>query len=89
MEPKENQIIVVDEDGVEYPMDILFTFENDERDAKYVLCYDDSAPDDIYAFRYDDDHNLIEVTDDEELDEVEEVLNAFQDDMALKDSEAE
>ncbi len=79
MEPKENQIIVVDEDGVEYAMEILFTYENDERCAKYVLCFSEDAPDDIYAFRYDDEHNLTEVTDDEELDEVEEVLNAYQD----------
>lgn len=78
MEANENQIVVVDEDGVEYAMEILFTYENDERCAKYVLVFDKNAPDDIYAFRYDDEHNLTEVTDDEELDEVEEVLNAFQ-----------
>ncbi len=80
MEPAENEIIVVDEDGTEYPMEILMTYENDERCAKYVLCYETDAPDDIFAFRYDDEHNLTEVIDDEELDEVEEVLNAFQDD---------
>ncbi|MCH5172126.1 MAG: DUF1292 domain-containing protein [Erysipelotrichales bacterium] len=79
MKANENQIIVVDEDGVEYAMEILFTYENDERCAKYVLVYDHDAPDDIYAFKYDDEHNLTEVTDDEELDEVEEVLNAYQD----------
>lgn len=81
MEKDDNKIIVVDEDGVEYAMEILFTYENDERCAKYVLVYEKDAPDDIYAFRYDDEHNLTEVTDDEELDEVEEVLNAFQDEL--------
>lgn len=81
MEKDDNQIIVVDEDGVEYAMEILFTYENDERCAKYVLVYEKDAPDDIYAFRYDDEHNLTEVTDDDELDEVEEVLNAFQDEL--------
>ncbi len=85
MEPAENEIIVVDEDGIEYPMEILLTYENDERCAKYVLCYEKEAPDDIFAFRYDDEHNLTEVVDDDELDEAEEVLNAFQDSDILED----
>lgn len=80
MEPKENQIIVIDEDGSEYAMEILFTYDNEDRGYQYVLCYDEHSPEDVVAFRYDDENHLTEVTDDDELDEIEEVLNAFQDD---------
>lgn len=81
MEPTENQIIVIDEDGVEYAMEILFTYDNEDRGYKYVLCYENEKPEDVLAFRYDEDSKgLTEVTDDEELDEVEEMLNTFMDD---------
>ena len=36
MEPLDNEIVIVDEDGVETKFEILFTYENDDRGTQYV-----------------------------------------------------
>ncbi|MFA6755103.1 MAG: DUF1292 domain-containing protein [Bacilli bacterium] len=84
MEPKENEIIIYDEDGKEYLMNILFTYENPNRKTEYVFVYDKTSPDDVIVMKYNDEHELFEVTDEEELSEAEEVLNAFNDDPKIQ-----
>ncbi len=76
---KDNQMLLTDDNGVEHMVEVLFTYENEERQANYVLYYLPENPEEIFAARYEGDQ-LIEITDEEEYDEVEEVLNAFLDD---------
>ena len=53
MEPlNDNQIIIYDEEGKEYLMNILFTYENPERKAEYVFIYDDNDPDEVIVMKY-------------------------------------
>lgn len=80
MELNENQIEIYDEDGNKYLMEILFTYENEERNTKYAFIYDKSAPEDIIVMKYNDDGTIEEVLDEEELDEASDVLEAFNDD---------
>ena len=82
----EKQITVVDSDGNEHLMEILFTYENEERGTQYVFFFDSSDPDNIIPMRYDDDGNLFEIEDDEEYEEVEEVFNAYLEDPKVNDS---
>lgn len=84
MEPIENEIVIVDEDGVEVKYEILFTYENEDRGAQYVLYFDPQNPDEVYAARYNDQHELMEIETDEEWDEVQEVLNTFEQDPAIQ-----
>ena len=81
----DEQIIIYDEDGKEYLMNILFTYENEERNAQYVMVYDDASPEEVIVMRYDDNNELFEVTDEEELKEAEEVLEAYNEDPTIQE----
>ena len=72
---------VMDEDGKEIEMRILFTFENEDTGTQYVV-FQEAGMDseDVYASAYDDDGNLLPIESDEEWDMIQEVLNAFADD---------
>ena len=37
---EENQLVVINDDGTEIVMEILFTFDNEEYDKQYVLYVD-------------------------------------------------
>lgn len=86
MEIKENsQMKVEDSQGVEHLMQILFTYENEERGTKYVFFYEvGDEEENVHVMQYTDEGELIEIEDDEEYDEVEEVFNAWQDDPEIQ-----
>lgn len=87
MEPiNDDQIVIYDEDGNEFLMNILFTYENEERGAEYVFVYDEAQPDDVFVMRYNEEHELFEVTDEEELKEASEVLAAYNDDPTIQEA---
>lgn len=71
----DNTIFIQDETGKEIEFNILLTFENE--DKKYVVCYLKENEDEIYAFKYDDEGNLMEIESEEEMDMVNEVVSAF------------
>jgi len=82
---KDNQMLLTDDKGVEHMVEILFTYENEERHANYVLYFLPENPDEIFAARIEGEE-LIEISDEEEYDEVEEVLNAFLDEPELSET---
>jgi len=77
MELKDNQMLVTDEDGKEVVVNILFTYDNEERNSSYVIFSPANDDDSVFAMKYNEDHELIYIEDEEELDEVQEVLDAF------------
>ena len=82
----ENQMVVTDGEGKEHLMNILFTYDNEERKASYVFFYDSEDPnEDVIVMRYTKDGELEPIEDDEEYDEVEEVFNAWQEDPKIQD----
>ena len=81
----DNQIIIYDEDGKEYLMNILFTYENEKRNTEYVFIYDDNNPEEVIVMKYNENHELFEVADEEELKEAEEVLEAYNEDPTIQD----
>lgn len=84
---EDNKIIVEDENGNELTFEILFTFDNDETGAKYVLYFDPKDPEaSVFASRYEDDGTLNEIETAEEWDMVEEVFQSF---LAEDDEEEE
>lgn len=88
MKNKDNKIIITDDDGKEHTMEILFTYDNKERDASYVFFYAPNDPENVIAMRYTKDGELIDITDDEEYKEVEEVFNAYMDDPKTQEAKA-
>ena len=82
----ENQMVVTDNEGKEHLMNILFTYENEERKASYVFFYDSEDPnEEVVVMRYLESGELEPIEDDEEYDEVEEVFNAWQDDPKIQE----
>ena len=73
----DKQLVVTDEDGNEVLFEILFTYEHPERNKKYVFVYEKDNPEEVMAFEYTDNGELLEIESEEEYEEVEEVFNAF------------
>ena len=73
---KENSIFITDEDGKEVEMKILMTFEANQK--KYVVVYDEKNEDELFPFVYDDEGNLFAVEDEEEMDMIDEVVSAYE-----------
>lgn len=76
-----NSLYVVDENGNEKRMTILFTFENEQFGRQYVV-FEDPQDDsgEVFASAFDDEGNLLPMESDEEWAMVEEVIGAFAED---------
>lgn len=75
-------LIVVDEQGVEIEMEILFTFEGDSVDdqpAKMYVLYVNPLEEDgsVYASIYNEEGDLFPIEDTQEWEMVEEVFATF------------
>ena len=82
----EKQMVVTDNEGKEHLMQILFTYDNEERETSYVFFYDTEDPnEEVVVMRYLESGELEPIEDDEEYDEVEEVFNDWQDDPKIQD----
>lgn len=83
---KANQMVVTDSEGKEHLMEILFTYDNEERKTSYVFFYDtEDKEENVVVMKYNENQELEPIEDDEEYDEVEEVFNAWQDDPKIQD----
>ena len=73
----DKQMTIKDDQGNEHLVEILFTYEHDERKKKYVFFYEKDNPEEVIAMEYTDEGELLEIESDEEYEEVEEVFNTF------------
>ena len=73
---KENSIFITDDTGKEIEMKIYLTF--DANDKQYVIVYELDKEDELYPFIYDDEGNLYPVENSDELEMIEEVLGAYE-----------
>ena len=73
----DKQMTIKDDQGNEHLVEILFTYEHDERKKKYVFFYEKDNPEEVIAMEYNDEGELLEIESDEEYEEVEEVFNTF------------
>ena len=72
----ENLIFITDENNKEVEMKILLTFEANGK--KYVVVYNESNEDELYSFVYDDNGNLYQIETEDELNMVNEVIDAYE-----------
>ena len=82
---KDTTITIIDDQGNEHLMQILFTYDNEERKTSYVFFYSEDNPNEVFAMRYNEKQELQEIEDPDEYAEVEEVFNAFQEDPKIQD----
>ena len=74
----ENKMFIYDDAGNEIEMEILFTFEGEDYGKNYVLYYNPNDEDDqVFVSSFDEEGNLLDVTDAKEWEMVEEVYGAF------------
>ncbi len=85
----EKSMIITDENGEEREVEILFTYHNEERDRYYVLFFEKDYPEDIIAMIYNEEGELIPIEDEEEFAEVEEVLDAYENDEKIQEAKEE
>lgn len=84
MNLKDDDIEITDEEGRKYLFKILFTYENPEKGTEYAFIYEPSDPESVIVMRYNENHELFEVTDEEELKEAGEVLAAYNEDPTIQ-----
>jgi len=85
----ERTIVLTDEDGNEYPMEIICTFENEEKTKNFVLLEDPQSEGDVFPFIYNEDTGEIaEVTDEQEIELCQGVLQALIDEGEVDGKEA-
>ena len=73
-----NTMMITDDSGNEREVEILLTFENEDKTKKYVLFTDPmDAEGNVYAYSYNEDGSMDEVVDEEEWEMCQEVLGAF------------
>ncbi|MBR2845576.1 MAG: DUF1292 domain-containing protein [Solobacterium sp.] len=74
----ETQLTIIDDNGQEYVMQILLTFD-DDKNNHFVLVYDpEDEEGNVYAYLYDEEGNLNEVEDPDMVEMCAEVLSAFE-----------
>lgn len=84
---EERKLVVVDENGKEIEMEIILTFNENNKD--YVVYYDpkdESEETPIYASIYDEEGHLFPVETDEEWAMIDEVVNCYLDDLAEEEA---
>lgn len=91
MDGEEPEIIYIpDDEGNEEEFEVVMRFEVDGSDKKYMMLIPvvpegDEESDEVYAFRYEedgDDLQLFTIDDEEEWNIVEETFNTLMDEMA-------
>ena len=80
----EKELTVIDEEGNEHLMEILFTYEHEQRNKKYVFFFDPNNDEEVLVMSYNDEGELFPVDDEEEYEEIEEVFNAFEEDPEIQ-----
>lgn len=80
-----NEIVIKDDEGKEYLLNILFTYHNPERNTDYAFVYEPSDEESVYTLKYGKNNEVEFVTDEEELNEAEEVFNAFNEDPKISE----
>lgn len=74
MEDKTITIFLGDE---EKTLKVLFTYHNDQRNADYILVYEEDNPEDVMLFQYFEDNTLAPVEDETIFEEAQELLDTF------------
>ncbi|MFD1396679.1 DUF1292 domain-containing protein [Kroppenstedtia eburnea] len=96
-EHEQEMIVISNEDGQEETFEVLFQFERDNG-HKYILLTpadedegeddDETAEQEVYPFRYEEDGeniNLIPIEDESEWDMIEEVLHTLETELNHED----
>lgn len=87
MEKKINNVLfVTTNDGRQLTFKVLFTYHSEDFEKDYVFFYEENDEDNIIVYSYDDSNTLHEIEDEEEFKELDEVLQAYDEEQSKKDN---
>lgn len=87
MEKKINNVLfVTTSDGRQLTFKVLFTYHSEDFEKDYVFFYEENDEDNIIVYSYDDSNTLHEIEDEEEFKELDEVLQAYDEEQASKET---
>ena len=87
MEKKINNVLfVTTNDGRHLTFNVLFTYHSEDFEKDYVFFYEENDEDNIIVYSYDESNTLHEIEDEEEFKELDEVLQAYDEEQAKKDN---
>lgn len=78
-EEKFDTIEVEDENGNKKNLTIYFTYYSENFNKDYVIFYDPDDQDSLIACSFDEEGHLFEIESDEEYNELDEIIDEFQD----------
>ena len=87
MEKKINNVLfVTTSDGRQLTFKVLFTYHSEDFEKDYVFFFEENDEDNIIVYSYDDSNTLHEIEDEEEYKELDEVLQAYDEEHASKET---
>lgn len=87
MEKKiDNVLFVTTSDGRQLTFKVLFTYHSEDFEKDYVFFFEENDEDNIIVYSYDDSNTLHEIEDEEEFKELDEVLQAYDEEHASKET---
>lgn len=87
MEKKINNVLfVTTSDGRQLTFKVLFTYHSEDFEKDYVFFFEENDEDNIIVYSYDDSNTLHEIEDEEEFKELDEVLQAYDEEHASKET---
>lgn len=81
-----NTLFVTTKDGRELTFKVLFTYHSENFNKDYVVFYNENDEDNVIVFSYDDCSTLHQIEDEEEYKELDEVLQAYDEEQAQKEN---
>lgn len=87
MEIQDNTMLIEEEDGSKKALKIYFYYVNEERGKTYYFLFDEANPDELIAMASKDGESLEELSD-EEFEEAQEVLEAYEEDPKIAEAKA-
>ena len=82
-----NELFVTTNDGRQLTFKVLFTYHSEDFEKDYVFFYEENDEDNIIVYSYDDSNTLHEIDDEEEFKELDEVLEAYDDEHSKKEQQ--
>ncbi|MBE6142811.1 MAG: DUF1292 domain-containing protein [Erysipelotrichaceae bacterium] len=82
-----NELFVTTNDGRQLTFKVLFTYHSEDFEKDYVFFYEENDEDNIIVYSYDDSNTLHEIEDEEEFKELDEVLEAYDEEHSKKEQQ--
>ncbi|MGN1295111.1 MAG: hypothetical protein ACI4U5_01755 [Bacilli bacterium] len=81
MEENDGRFVFEDEKGEKKELEVYFTYHSDEFNKDFIVFFDPDDEDNLIACEYNEEtHEVFDIEKDEEYDEIDKVIEAYQND---------